>query len=78
MLSYWLESLTPRLRYMHLIFFSFYFLLFLLHGIWSSWARDDIQAAVVTYTIAGTTPDPFNPLCWLRDRTFIVVLQRHH
>lgn len=38
--------------------FVFLFLLWLPCGIWSSPARDQIRAAVATYTAALATPDP--------------------
>ena len=41
---------TPRL--------SFVCFFWLLNGIWSSWARDHIQTAVVTYAAASSMPDP--------------------
>ena len=38
------------------IFFFFHF--WLPHGIWSSWARDQIWATVTTYATALATIDP--------------------
>ena len=43
-------------------------------SIWSSRARDGIQAAVLTYAIA--TAGSFNPLCQTGDQTCIPMLQR--
>lgn len=54
----------------------FFFLFWLYHDIWSSHARNQIWAAVVTYTIAMVTLDPLTMLCW--DWTCIWVLQRRH
>lgn len=43
----------------HVFFFSFlYFLFGRPRGIWSSWARGQIKAAVGTYTVAMATGDP--------------------
>lgn len=40
------------------VFLSFFFLFWLPHSIWSSWARDQIRAEAVTYTTAVAMPDP--------------------
>ena len=42
--------------------FLFFFLFWLPHVIWSSQARDQIGATVVTYAAAVATPKSFNPL----------------
>jgi len=39
------------------LFFFFFFFFWVAHGIWSSWARDQIQAAAVTYSTATVTRD---------------------
>ena len=59
-------------------FFLFYFFLFRPpHGIWSSWARDQIQATVVTYTAAIAMPDIYPTMwCQARDQICILVLHR--
>ena len=36
------------------------------YGIWSSQARDQIQAAIATYTEAVATMDPLTSCAWLR------------
>ena len=60
-----------------LILFCFVLFLFWLPpSIWSSWARDQIQDAVVTYTAAVAMLDPLNPLCRARDWACVLVLQR--
>ena len=53
-------------------FFFFFFLFWLPHGIWNFWARDQIQAAVVTQAAAVATVEPLThcagpgiePACW--------------
>ena len=42
----------------------------------SSWDRDWIWAAAVTYAVAGATPDPFNPLCEAGNQTCISIATR--
>ena len=37
------------------------------HGTWSSWARDQIQATVATYTTAMATADPLTHCARARD-----------
>ena len=49
-----------------------FFLFWPSRSLWCSQARDQIQAAVVTYA-AGS----FNPLCRAWDRTCVLVLQKH-
>lgn len=65
-----------------LIYFSFFGHV---HGIWSSLAMDQVQAAVATYTVAGTVLDPLThctglgiePVCWCcRDTSDPVVPQQ--
>ena len=60
----------------------FFFLFWLPHGTWSSWARDHIPAAVVT---SAATPDPLSHCAGLeiepasqcsRDTTNPIVLQQ--
>ena len=62
-----------------LSFFFFFFFFWPPQGIWSSQARDQIPAAVLTYVlcICGNTGS-FNPLCWAGERTWVLLLQRHH
>ena len=45
----------------------FFFFFWPLHSIWSSRARDQIQTAVATYTVAVATP-AFNSLCQTGDQ----------
>ena len=61
----------------------FFFFFGVPHGIWSSWARDQIQAASTSYTAAAIMPDPLNlyarpgiePVSWhCRDTTNPVAL----
>lgn len=42
----------------HLYFFFFFFFFSPPHGVWSSWCRDQLQAAVATYTTVVARPDP--------------------
>ena len=46
-------------------------------GIWSSWAKDQIGAAVVTYAEAAAMPDPLTHCAWAGNRTGVLELQRH-
>ena len=60
------------------IFFFFFFPFFWPpHSIWSSQARDQIQATVATYTAAIAILD-LNPLCPAEDGTCIPALQKCH
>ena len=45
-------------------------------GTWNSWARDQTLPTVATSAVVVAMPDLFNPLCWARDQTYILVLQR--
>ena len=50
-------------------------------GIWSSWARDQIQATFTASIAAVAMPDPLTHcacLCRARDRNFTLELQRCH
>ena len=60
------------------IYFSFVFLFCLPLGIWSSWARDQIQAAVVTYTAAVATLDPLIDHARLGIKPASLMPQRRH
>ena len=37
---------------------TFFFLFWLPHGIWNSWARDQIHATAVTYATGAAMPEP--------------------
>ena len=56
--------------YPRLFFLVIFFLFWPPWGIWSSWARGQIQAAVGTWS--------FNPVCWAGDRTCVLVRSRCH
>ena len=52
------------------IFFLFFLLFFLPHGLWSSWARDQIWAAVATHSHSWSNRS-FNPLLQAKDQTYV-------
>ena len=55
---------------------SLFFFFWSSYGIWTSQARYQIQATVVTYTAVATKLESFDPLCRAGDQTRVLVLQR--
>ena len=52
------QNFAINKSYLRVIFLYFFVLFWPSHNIWSSQARDQIQAALVTYAAAAATPDP--------------------
>lgn len=56
-------SIQPLRKALHFLF-SDRFLFWPPHGVWNSWARDQIGGAVVTYAVAVETLDPLTHGAW--------------
>ena len=69
---------TKRWSCSHSFFFFFFFIFWPPWSIWSSQARDQIQATSVTYATSVAVIWSFDLLCWARNQMCILSLQRCH
>ena len=74
----WRDLPDPKLKWILVGFFVLVFgILGLPRGIWSSWARDQIQAAVATYATAAAVLDPLTHCAKPGLEPSVLALQRH-